>query len=543
MLARLLLLLGSTYLVNSVSAADCTVEAFEALVPEGVSVISAITVLEDGTFGDASEVAYPANTTGLPALCAMTFKVTTSSTSSYRFGVMFPDFWSSRFAAVGNGGLAGGINWPSMSVMAKYNMAVVSTDTGHNGTSIDGRFAINNPESMTDWQYRAFSGSVANAKPIVEAYYGRNISKSYYNGCSTGGRQGLLEMQLDPTSFDGVLAGAPAWESSKIAPYMIQTGLLNLPNTSTHHIPPSMYPIIQAEVLRQCDLSDGVEDGVIGDPEACHFRANALLCTPDNTNTSECLNPEQVNTLRRLYGQQNSIENPLFYHPLVPGSEAEWARFMPGDAPLILGVNSFAYATLQDPEWDWRQYNYSLVLESIVDDDRRGIPEHFDLSEFKERGGKLLHYHGLADTLIPWASSRTFYEHVYSNMTSQGVDIDEFYRLFFVPGLLHCNGGAGQAPWFVRGAGSMGSRLEGDEDAKGFSGGEEAGGLGSDAVEALIRWVEEGEPPEYLVTTKFVEDDPAEGVVSQRRVCPYPKKGSLSETGADWTKAESWVCE
>ncbi|ETN41633.1 uncharacterized protein HMPREF1541_03569 [Cyphellophora europaea CBS 101466] len=547
MFSKACILIAAVASLTAVKAQTCSIDVFQAILPEGATALSAISVPDDGTFGDPTEIAYPGNASALPALCAVTINVTSSPSSSFRFGLFLPEDWNGRFSAVGNGGLAGGINWPAMGIMARYGFAVMSTDTGHNGTSIDGRFVLNGPETITDWQYRAMHGSVSEAKAIVKAHYGHNISYSYYNGCSTGGRQGLLEMQLYPEDFDGILAGAPAWESNKIAAYMVQMGSLNLPNTSDHHIPPTLYPLIEAEALRQCDPVDGVTDGVISDPQACHFRPETLLCNPNqNTSSSACLTAPQLNTLHLLYGHHSTIANPLFYHPLSPGTEADWPRFLPADAPLILGTSSLAYLGLQDPTWDWRSFNYSIVLDREATGDRRGIPEHFAATrEFAARGAKLLHYHGLADTLIPWASSRTFYEMMVAGMSvvaaaaQEGVayDVDDFYRLFFVPGLLHCSGGAGEAPWYIGGAGSMPAYL--GEGVHSVPGQEDAE---HDAVLALVRWVEEGVKPEFLVTTKWEGDDVEGQVLARRKACPYPGRAALVHEGADPRRVESWVC-
>lgn len=225
-------------------AFQCSLSSVQQYAPEGATALRAQSLPDQSSFSDPSEVAYPETTSGLPALCLLTFNVTSSPTSSYRFGLFLPEAWNGRFAAVGNGGLAGGINWPSMGTMVKYGFAVVSTDTGHNGTSFDGRFALRGNETITDNNYRAMHGSVVHAKEIVQQYYARNITYSYYNGCSTGGRQGLVEVERYPEDFDGVLAGAPAWESGKIAGFFVQVGIINLPNTSDHHIPnkPSHMP-------------------------------------------------------------------------------------------------------------------------------------------------------------------------------------------------------------------------------------------------------------------------------------------------------------
>lgn len=172
-----------------------------------------------------------------------------------------------------------------------------------NSTSGDISWALNQPEKKIDWGYRAMHGSIVMAKQVVGAYYKQQPKYNYYSGCSTGGRQGIRDIQLYPDDFDGVLAGAPAWWTSHLQTWTVQVGLYNLPNTSDHHIPATLFDSIGAEVLKQCDPQDGLVDHIISDPERCNFYPEALLCTPNVTNqTAEgCLKPAQIETLYRIY--------------------------------------------------------------------------------------------------------------------------------------------------------------------------------------------------------------------------------------------------
>lgn len=182
-----------------------------------------------------------------------------------------------------------GINWLDMGTGVGYGFAVMSTDTGHNSTSGDITWALNQPEQKIDWGYRAMHGSIVLSKQIVEAYYKKKPCYSYYSGCSTGGRQGLRDIQLYPDDFDGVLAGAPAWWTSHLQTWTIKLGQYNLPVDAPTHIPVSLFPVIGAEVLKQCDAQDGLVDTIISDPYGCNFRPETLLCGANTTNTSACL--------------------------------------------------------------------------------------------------------------------------------------------------------------------------------------------------------------------------------------------------------------
>jgi feruloyl esterase len=163
-------------------------------------------------FGEGpSNIAYPTNATNLPALCAIIVHVTSSLTSSCTFSLFLPDKWNNRFMAVGNGGFSGGINWYSMGSLTPYGFAVMPTNTAHNSTGQDMEWALNNPEAKTDWGYRAMHGSVVLVKQITKGYYNGQVKYSYYAGCSTGGKQGMKEVQDCPEDFDGAIVGAPAW--------------------------------------------------------------------------------------------------------------------------------------------------------------------------------------------------------------------------------------------------------------------------------------------------------------------------------------------
>lgn len=197
--------------VLATAISSCSVESFQNLLPSHATILSAVPVANGSTYGEgAVDIAYPTNPTNLPENCALIVNVTTSCTSSFRFGIFLPTQWNGRFLTVGNGGFAGGINWLDMGAGIRYGFAVVSTDTGHNSTSSDGTWALNDPETRKDFGYRAIHGTTKLGKVLTEAFYGQNISYSYYSGASTGGRQGLREAQFDAESFDGLLIGAPA---------------------------------------------------------------------------------------------------------------------------------------------------------------------------------------------------------------------------------------------------------------------------------------------------------------------------------------------
>ncbi|RYP14382.1 hypothetical protein DL765_006427 [Monosporascus sp. GIB2] len=529
--------------VSAVSAADCTTEAFSEIladVPEA-SINYVGRVPEGGSFGIPS-LAFPGNATDLPAVCAASVNVRSSPDSSYNFGLFLPDTtWNERFLATGNGGFGGGINWPDMGRMVHYGFATMSTDTGHNSTAEDASWALNAPETINDWGHRAMHGSVTLAKSVVEAYYGSpgGIRYSYYASCSTGGRQGLREIQLHPDSFDGIAVGAPAWWTPRIAAGTLMMSLINYPDDDPKHIDGSLFGAIQAEMLRQCDPQDGVVDGIVSDPFGCAFDFEALLCDASSP-PAECFTAEQLETARATYSDLvfddggGSGDGPLFVFPgLALGTSPAFAL----SGFTQYGYGLFRYFVHNDSAWDYTRLTRADVeAADEINPGRASADDFGSLARFADRGGKVLLYHGAADSLISAGSSLFFYDAVTKAMASsggRGAGVDDFFRFFLVPGMEHCWLSAA-APWYIAGgsqplAGTTHS-VPGFMDAD------------HDVILAMMKWVEEGSAPEKLVATKFKDDNAAAGVQSQRPLCVYPRQAKYLGTG-DVNMPENWECE
>jgi feruloyl esterase len=532
---RLLPVLLVWHVCPVLSTRKCTEAEIAGLLPSDASVLFAVPYTGDNnTFGNPADIAFPINATNLPAFCAVQIKVTSSATSSFMFGLFLPTNWNQRFLAVGNGGFAGGVNWLDMGAGLLYGFAVISTDTGHNSTSGNGTWALNNPEALTDWGYRAMHGSLTLGKEVVSGWYAENIKYSYYSGCSTGGRQGLKEIQISPGSFDGVLAGAPAWWTSHLQTWTVEIGKLNLPATKPGYIPVTLFPAIGAEVLRQCDGVDGVLDGIITNPSVCDFDYNALLCTPTSKPDS-CLTAPQLDTLYSIYHDYVDTNNTFVFPHLELGSEAQW--------PVLLGSNSTpnplgsAYVQdflLNDPTWSWTDYDYSIVQLADALQPGNATANNFDLSPFYAQGGKLIQYHGLADGLIPTGSSPYFYNHVYRTLLPRGIPLDPWYRLFLVPGMQHCAGSAVDAPWYFAGSGQAGALGTGVHSVPGFMDAQH------DALLALMAWVEDGTAPDSIIATRFKNDTLSMGWEKQRQLCPYPAFAEY--VGGNVNVSSSWAC-
>ncbi|RDW63653.1 hypothetical protein BP6252_11198 [Coleophoma cylindrospora] len=512
---------------------NCNNAFFDSVLPTNASTLLTSQVPANGSFGQAADIAYPTNATNLPALCAVIINVTSSATSSYTFGLFLPNEWNDRFIAVGNGGFSGGINWYSMGSVVPYGFATISTNTGHNSTGQNMDWALNNPEAKTDWGYRALHGSVLLGKQVTNAYYSSSLSYSYYAGCSTGGKQGMQEVQMFPEDFDGVLVGAPAWWSTHQQLWQLTVGITNLPENSSHFIPYDMFQLMSDEVVRQCDASDGIVDGIIMDPKKCNFIPQTLLCQPGQ-NTSTCLTPPQIETWNTLHRPIADIHNTWIYPNFGLGSEAQMSSSFGNigtNAPSLYGTQYVANYVLDDPNWDWTTYNYSVVQIADALNPGGTNAVNFDISPFHARGGKLLHYHGLADGLIPTGASELLYNNYLYNMTEKNIALDDWYRFFLIPGMQHCQNSVGDAPWYLGGAQTLANvtGVPGFEDKE------------HDALLALMDWVEKGNAPDYIITTKWQNDDPKQAVVRQRPVCKYPGEATYNGYGSI-NASESWSC-
>ena len=435
----------------------------------------------------------------------------------------------------------------------RHGMASLSTDTGHNATATDTTWARNQPEKKNDWGWRAVHGSTVLGKKLVRAYYTRPLTYSYYSGCSTGGRQGLKELQKFPDSFDGALIGAPAWWVSHLNTYITQVGLYNLPETDPKRLSTADIALLADEVTRQCDGADGVQDGIVSSPDRCALNLTALLC-PDNNNNNTpgqgCLSAAQLATAHNVYNdylssQPASPHQQLLHPGLTPSSEKQWYLVLNGTSPSPYGVGYARDFLFDDPAWDWHTFNESVVHFAEAHDPGDATADDYaSLARVRDQGGKVLLYHGLADGLVPTRGTEVYYNRTVGALSSafsgkknwHGNGVDEFMRLFLVPGMQHCWGTAVDAPWNFGGAFQAGLMGSGVWPVPGFEDAEH------DALMALVDWVEEGRAVDRLVATTWREPmDPASGVRRQRPICAWPRRAVWDRRG-HVDDAASWRC-
>ena len=516
--------------------ARCKQDTFKDVLPKEATIEKLASVEKGGEYGEGKDnIPYPYNPKDLPELCAVTVKVNSSRKSAYRFGLFLPTEWNSKILTVGNGGFAGGINWLDMGAGVHYGFASTSTDTGHNSSVTDLEWAYQNEETRIDWGWRAIHGTVELGRKMTAQYYDGDVKRSYYSGCSTGGRQGLKEMQKFPKSFDGVLVGAPAWNPPILNTFVTQIGIYNLPNNTEHHINSTLFKTIGAEVAKQCDELDGVKDGIVSAPEECHPDWTKIGCDIKGINQSECLHPEQMKTLENMYKGFKSEDGKTTLWPgFLPSAEAQFNTVLRDQEPTPFGVQFNRYFVYDRPDWQWRDFNKSAVTTATKKNPGDSRADKYDLSEFRDRGGKIVMYHGMADGLVTIQGTNMYFDRVVDKM---GGRPDDFFRYFKVPGMQHCYSTVVNAPWNFAGAFQAGSLGNDTWSVPNFQDAEH------DMLMALMKWVEEDKPVDSVIATTWeTTTNASTPVLRQRPLCPVPQQAVYNEEG-DVNKADSWQCK
>ena len=371
-----------------------------------------------------------------------------------------------------------------MAYTVGYGFATVGANNGHNGTS--GLAFYNNPDVVADFAYRSLHTGVVVGKQITKAYYGKAHKKSYYLGCSTGGRQGFKEVQDFPGDFDGVVAGAPALAfnnlSSWSGSFLLKTGT----NTSATFLTPAKWALVHQDILAQCDALDGVADGILEDPELCAYRPENLQCSPGNS--TNCLTSPQVQTVRKVFTDLYGADGEIVFPRMNYGSEIIASHVYYTGQPFPYTVDWYRYAIYNNPNWsafslNVQDYSYAHAKNPSNIETWNG-----DLSAFKNKGGKVLHYHGLADPIITSENSPRWYNYVSNTMALPSKDLDEFYRFFRIPGMGHCSGGDGA--W---GIGQDSDVIKGTVQTP-----------QNNVLLRIVDWVENGNAPETVTGYKYV---------------------------------------
>ena len=448
--------------------------------------IAAASITGPGVFG-------PSPTLAVPAMCRVVAIATPTPQSQINLEVWIPanEHWNGKLLGTPNGGFAGSMPYAAMAAGAMRGYATVGTDTGHSGDQME--FGRNSPERIVDWAYRSVHVMTSTAKSIVRSHRGRSPQRSYFNGCSTGGHQALSEVQRFPADYDGVIAGAPGNNRKRlIYGFLWSWRALHAENgkpllTADH------LNLIARQAVAACDRQDGLSDGLIGDPRRCDFDPGALLCKADATDS--CLTSEQVAAVRTVYqGASRPKSGEQIFVGWPRGSEQGWRQYLLAPAePMRLGL--FKDFGFHDPNWDWRSFDWDRDIDYLDAQLPHLDATNLDLRAFQARGGKVIMYAGWADAVVPAQDTINYFEAVAREIGGLAA-VQDFFRLFLVPGMGHCGG---------------------DVSLDSFA-----------ALTALEQWVEEGRLPRGLISEQRHNDR----VVRTRPLCAYPEVARYSGAGS-----------
>ncbi len=424
-----------------------------------------------------------------------------------RFELLLPEAWNGRFVMGGGGGFVGTVQNGARSSV-KQGYATVGTDTGHEGQSgYMAAWALDNLEAKLNFGYLAVHRTAETAKALIRAYYHTDPSYSYFEGCSRGGGQAMMEAQRYPEDFDGIVAGAPAFNWTGIAAMSVAIAKTLYPN-SNHldrvTLPREILQKLQQAIIEQCDGQDGLKDGVVQDPPSVHFDLSKV----------EGLTDSQRKAIEAIYLGARTEKGQIY--PGYPrGAECDpdqWIAWITGPVPPLVakdgvpdlmfafGTQIFKYLVFNNPEWDYSSYDFSNF-----DQDSRLAASFLNatdpnLDPFKLRKGKLVIWHGWADPALPAQATADYYRRV----REHDANAADYCRLFMVPGCLHCGGGPGASD--------------------------------VDWLKVISDWVERGRAPDKIIASKKENGE----LTMTRPLYPYPETAVYQGSGEPG-KAENFI--
>ncbi len=444
----------------------------------------------------------------LPAFCrvAVTFKP--APDSSIKVEVWIPARgWNGRFLGVGNGGWGGEINYNSLAGGLRQGFATGASDMGTGGFSAPDRSTwtvLESDDRLKDFGYRSTHLMTLAAKTLIQAFYGTGPKFSYWNGCSTGGKEGLAEAQRFPDDYNGIVEGDPASYFTHLM-FSLQWYGAAARSDPAGPLPPSKFAALHRAVLNACDAADGVVDGIVSDPERCRFDPQTIACK--KADSPDCLTPAQLKTVTAIYGGARNPRNSAQIFPgEIPGSELGWAGMLNVPGPTLTSLSYFQFALHRDPQWNPQTLNFDSDVAFADHADGEILNDiDPDLKAFKAHGGKLLMFHGWSDPIISPMESIDYFENVVDAMGGMDKTTD-FVRLFMFPGVGHCQGGPGPDIF--------------------------------DKIGAIEQWAEQGLAPDAIVATRTGGD----GHPMSRPLCAYPEFAEWNGKG-DTDDAASFSCK
>ena len=432
----------------------------------------------------------------LPAFCRVAATLTPASDSEIKIEVWLPETgWNGNLQSVGNGAWAGNISYPAMGTALAAGYATASTDTGHSGGN-PATFVPGHPEKVIDFSYRAVHEMTIAAKAIINGRYGTNPKYSYWNGCSTGGRQALTEAQRYAADYDGIIAGAAAIYTTHLQGAQVWSAAV-VHRDEASYIPPAKYAVLHDAVLEACDALDGVKDGVLENPTKCHFDPKVLLCK--DADGPSCLTAAQVEAARQIYAGPADSHGKSLFPGLERGSETGWAT-LSGARPMALAEETYKFLVFNDANWNY--LTFSAERDIAAGDKIAGTMMNSidpNLKPLFSHGGKVLMYHGWADPGIAPENSVNYYNSVVAELGKDKLGnaaTSNSIRLFMVPGMGHCGGGDGTSTFNM--------------------------------MDAISKWVEQSKAPDRIEASRVR----AGKTDRTRPLCPYPQAAVYNGSGS-----------
>ena len=505
---------GVLAMAGPAAAKDCA-ELAGAALPQGK--VTAATLVPAGGFQLAPTAGGPppgvaaAGFKSLPAFCRIQATLTPSPDSDIKVEVWMPaSGWNGKFVGIGNGVWAGTISYFELGAPLSRGYAVAATDTGHVGNGLSADWAVGHPEKLTDFGYRAVHDMTVAAKAAVREFYGSAPKLSFWNSCSTGGRQGLMEAFRFPEDYDAISAMAPANPMTDLMTQSLWTGYQAVRAPGAGLTAPKLAALHKAYVA-QCDAVDGLTDGIVSAPGACRFDPAVAQCKAGEA--ADCLTADQVQTMRAIYG---GVVDPRtgksIFAGFPPGSELQLAVLISAPEPFPVATSYMRLLVFGDQKgWDFRKFDYGAdaakahgYAASILDVTPTG------LGPFFARGGKLLLSHGWTDGLIPANNTVGFYEQLSGRLSAKQKQGQ--LRLFMVPGMNHCSGGEGPSA--------------------------------IDTLGTIDQWAASGTAPDRLVAARRPGAPGAPGPQQPpmtRPLCPYPAVARYKGEGPT-DREENFAC-
>jgi feruloyl esterase len=472
--------------------------------------------------------------TNLPPYCEVQATIKPTADSSINVRVWMPTTnYNGRYLGTGNGGYAGGFFFSELADGINRGFATANTDMGtFPAAGVNADALVGHPEKWKDFGWRATHLMTTFSQALINTFYGNPANKSYFAGCSTGGQQGLMEAQRFPDDYDGILAGAPAYNRTHLHTVLI-ADYRATHRTPASYIPATKLDAVNRAVLAQCPKQDGAapNDPFLTDPRDCKFDPASIQCT--GADGPSCLNADQVAAMKVYYAGSTNLSNGAVITPgYMRGSETS----NPAALGFVLNESSneptfdSLFKWVFGLTWQWQTFDFNndmAKVDQLLAADLNA--NSTDLRPFAGKGGKLLLYHGFADPLLPSQYSINYYNALIQTMTGGHsarslAQTQEFARLFMAPGMWHCKDGPGPNAF----GGSIQQQAP-SYDPK------------YDLLSGLVQWVERGIAPRSVIATKYLGDAAQSSIAMQRPLCPYPQFPRYDGSG-DSTLAQSYKC-